>query len=91
MKKNLSSIFLSVTLICNFVYAETIKSSDKNSTMSDEEFMKQFMTLDQQIELEKKKQFDAKAKTEKMKQKSDDIRKLGKTLDELEKQLVIKE
>lgn len=77
MNKLLLFVLLTIMLIGNSTYAETvksskhIKSSDKNQTMTDDEFMKQFMALDQ-------REKDAKADLEASK-------KLGKTLDELNK------
>lgn len=53
MSKLLSSVLLVTMLISNSVYAETIKSTkktkstDTNKTMTNEEFMKRFMALDQ--------------------------------------------
>lgn len=72
MSKLLSSMLLTIALISNFAYAETIKSTkkiksaDTNKTMSNEEFMKQFMALDQ---------------------KEKDAIKKGETLDEINKLL----
>jgi hypothetical protein len=68
-------------LISHSVYAETVKSSkkkstDTNQTMSDDEFMKQFMTLDQS---EKK----AKENLDKRQKELEASKKLGKTLDEI--------
>lgn len=53
MSKLFSSMLLAIALISNFAYAETIKSAkktkstDTNKTMSNEEFMKQFMAIEQ--------------------------------------------
>lgn len=53
MSTLLSSMLLAIALISNFAYAETIKSTkkiksaDTNKTMSDEEFMKRFMAIEQ--------------------------------------------
>lgn len=68
MKKLLFSIILITTLVSSFIYAETVKSSDKNQTMTNDEFMKQMMALEQ-------REIDAKAKT-------GELKKLNKTLDE---------
>jgi len=69
MKKFLFSIILITTLASSFVYAEEIKQSkDTNKTMSNDEFMKRFMALEQ-------REKDAKAKT-------GELKKLNKTLDE---------
>ncbi len=60
MSKLLLSVLLATMLIDNFAYAETIKSTkkiksaDTNQTMSDDEFMKEFMKLDQELEAAKK-------------------------------------
>jgi hypothetical protein len=68
------TIFCTATLVCNSVYAETTKSStsvkqaDSNKTMTDDEFMKEFMRLDKEIEIKKKK--------------TEELKKLNKTLDE---------
>jgi hypothetical protein len=62
-------------LISHSVYAETvksskkIKSSDTNQTMSNDEFMKQFMKLDH--------------KENKAKEELESSKRLGKTLDEV--------
>lgn len=60
MNKLLSLILLTIMLISHSVYAETVKSSkkikstDTNQTMSDDEFMKQFMQLDREVNEQKK-------------------------------------
>lgn len=65
---------LAIALISDFTYAETVKSSksvkqsDSNQTMTDDEFMKEFMRLDKEIEIKKKK--------------TEELKKLNKTLDE---------
>ncbi len=71
---------LSMLLSSNFIHAETSKqlksdkkTTDVNKTMTNDEFMKQFMTLD-------KKEKDAEKKLE-------ETRKLRKTVDELGKQV----
>lgn len=90
MKNILIITLFAITLISNSLYAETvkstknIKSSDKNQTMTDEEFLKQFMALDQEEK-------DAKAKTVQVEKKLEETRKLRKTVDELANQLGIKE
>lgn len=79
MNKLLSFILLAIVLISNSAYAETIKSSksvkqfDSNKTMSDDEFMKQFMALDQKVEIKNKK--------------IEELDKTIKTLDEINKLL----
>lgn len=86
MKRILPFLFFSATLACSFIYAETPKQSktaktnDVNKTMTDEEFMSQFMILD-------KRQKDAEAKTLQMQEKLEKIKKLRKTVDELGKQV----
>lgn len=82
--KNISIIaLLAITLICTSLYAETVKSSknakssEQNKTMTNDEFMKQFMILDKQEK-------DSERKLEK-------TIKLRKTVDELGNQLGIKE
>lgn len=53
MNKILSPILLATMLITHSIYAESIKSSkkikstDTNQTMSDDEFMKRFMAIEQ--------------------------------------------
>ncbi|MDD5387332.1 MAG: hypothetical protein PHQ22_09075 [Sulfuricurvum sp.] len=75
MNKLLSSILLVTILISNYAHAETInsskkiKSNDINQTMSDDEFMKQFMKLDQ--------------KEKKATEELETSKRLGKTLDEV--------
>jgi uncharacterized protein (DUF4213/DUF364 family) len=64
-------------LIGNSAYAGTVKLVDKNQTMSNDEFMKQFMALDKQEK-------DSEKKLEK-------TIKLRKSVDELTNQLGIKE
>ena len=79
MKKFLLYTLLTATLSCSFIYAETpkqpknTKANDVNKTMTDEEFMRQFMILD-----ERKKDAEAKTKA---------IEKLEKTVNELGKQV----
>lgn len=86
MKKFLLYALLTTTLACSFIYAETPKQSktaktnDINKTMTDEEFMSQFMILD-------KRQKDAEAKTLQMQEKLEKIKKLRKTVDELGRQV----
>lgn len=55
--KNISiTTLLATTLICNYAYAETIKSTknikstDTNQTMSDDEFMKELIAKQQKTE-----------------------------------------
>lgn len=76
--KNISIItLLAITLISNFLYAETVKSSKKikstEQNKSDEEWLKEFMQLQQELKEEK-----AKTKA---------IEEEGKTLDEINKLL----
>lgn len=84
------TIFCTATLVCNSAYAETTKSvkktksTDTNKTMSDEEFMKRFMALEQEEK-------DTKEKTIQVEKKLEETRKLRKTVDELANQLGIKE
>lgn len=81
--KTFISTAIVLLLAANLIYAETPKQSktnDVNKTMTDEEFMSQFMILD-------KRQKDAEAKTLKMKEKTKAIEKLEKTVDELGKQV----
>lgn len=86
MNKLLSTILLATMLISHSVYAETVKSSkkikstDTNQTMSDDEFMKKMMAFEQ-------RQNDAKAKTAKSQADLDSSKKLGQTLDEINKLL----
>jgi hypothetical protein len=81
--KNISIMtLLAITLICNSAYAETVKSSksvkqsDANQTMTNEEFMKQFMALDKET-----KEVDKQLETQK---------KLRKTVDEIKNKLGVK-
>lgn len=71
MKKLLYSALLTIILTANSVFA-----SDTNKTMTDDEFMKQFMALEQ-------KEKNAKAKTIKTGEELEASKKLGKTLDEV--------
>lgn len=76
--KNISIItLLAVALICNSLNAETVKSSKNikstEQNKSDEEWLKQFMQLQQELKEEK-----AKTKA---------IEEEGKTLDEINKLL----
>lgn len=79
MNKLLSLILLATILISHSTYAETVKSSkkikstDTNQTMSDDEFMKQFMKLDQ--------------REKKAKEELEASKRLGKTLDEINQRL----
>jgi galactose-1-phosphate uridylyltransferase len=77
MNKILFSIFITIILICNSVYAETVKSSKKikstEHNKSDEEWLKAFMQAQQEL------------KEEKVKTK--EIEEKGKTLDEINKLL----
>lgn len=60
MNKLLSLVLLTTILISHSVYAETAKSpkktksTDTNQMMSDDEFMKQFMQLDREVNEQKK-------------------------------------
>ncbi len=88
--KNISIItLLAIILICNSTYADTVKSSkntkssDVNQTMTNEEFMKQFMALD-------KEEKDAKSKTSALERKSKTLDKLEKTVDELSSKIGLK-
>lgn len=85
--KNISIItLLAITLICNFVYADTVKSSkntkssDSNQTMSNEDFMNQWT----RIENEK---IQAEAELVQAKSDLEASKKRGKALDELLNQL----
>lgn len=90
MSKLLLSVLFVTMLIGNSAYAETTKSvkktksTDTNKTMSDEEFMKRFMALEQEEK-------DTKEKTIQVEKKLEETRKLRKTVDELANQLGIKE
>lgn len=68
MKTLLSILLLSTSLISN--------ETKKEIQMTDEEFLKQFMQLDKEVEEEK-------AKTKAMKEKTKELEKLEKTVDEL--------
>ena len=82
MIKILFSTLLAIIFSTNQASAEDINKTT-------EELIVEFMKLDQKIEEEKKKQAEARAKTATLKKKSEDIRKLGKTVDELAKKLGI--
>lgn len=75
-------MLLTTTLSSSLIYAETqkhtksSKKSDSNKTMTNEEFMSQFMALEQ-------REIDAKAKTVKTEKDLEASKKLGKTLDEV--------
>jgi len=69
MKKIFTSLFI-IALSFNFANADNIKQSkDVNKTMSDDEFMKEFMRLDKNIEIKKKK--------------IDELEKTNKKIDEI--------
>lgn len=53
MKKILFSRICIILLINNSVYAESIKSVDQNQTMSNEEFMKKFMAIENRKQVDK--------------------------------------
>jgi uncharacterized protein YxeA len=80
MKKLLFSIILIITLASSSVYAETVKLVDKNRTITDEEFMKQW----EQLEKDKKQ---SKVEASKTKADLEASKKRGKDLDELINQL----
>lgn len=69
MKKMIFFTLLTITLVCNYIYAEDTKTKDTNKTMTNDEFMKRFMALEQ-------REKDAKAKTM-------SIKKTGEVLDEI--------
>ena len=77
MKKLLFIILFAITL-----FANDLTATDKNKTMTDEEFLKQFMALE-------KRQEEAKAKTTIMKKNTEKLKKLNKTLNKLTKILGI--
>ena len=60
MKKMIFFTLLTITLVCNYIYAEDTKTKDINKTMTDEEFMKEFMRLDKNIEIKKGKNEELK-------------------------------
>ena len=60
MKKMIFFTLLTITLVCNYIYAEDTKTKDINKTMTDEEFMKEFMRLDNNIEIKKGKNEELK-------------------------------
>lgn len=53
MKKILFSTICIILLINNSAYAESIKSVDQNQTMSNEEFMKKFMAIENRKQVDK--------------------------------------
>lgn len=96
MKRILIATLFYFTAISNIAYAETpksaktLKSSDTNQTMTDEEFMKKMMAFEQ-------RQKDAKDKTVRLEQetleaqkKLEATRKLRKTVDELADKLGVR-
>lgn len=77
----LISILLSTTLLLAEETTKTNKEQNTNKqVMTDEEFLKQFMQLDKEVQEEK-------AKTLVMKEKTKELEKLNKTADELLKTL----
>lgn len=80
MKRNLLSLFFATALTCNFASADTSKTADANKTMTDDEFMKQFIVLEQ-------KEKSAETRMLKIQKKSEETKKLRKTVDELGKQV----
>lgn len=72
----MKNILLIVLLSFTFVYAETTKTTDTNKTMTDDEFMKQLIKLDNDS-----KQIDKQLEAQK---------KLRKTVDEVKSQLRVK-
>lgn len=93
MSKLLLSLFLTMVLISNFIYAETNKSAkktkliDTNKTMTDDEFMKEFMKLSQEVKDEKIKTSKTQDELDQAQKKLAATIKLEKTVDELGKQL----
>jgi hypothetical protein len=69
MKKLLHSILFIVTLVANPMHADTNTTKDTNKTMANDEFMKEFMRLDKNIEIKRKK--------------TEELKKQNKTLDEI--------
>ncbi len=80
MKRSLLSLFFVAVLTCNFASAETSKTKDTNKAMPDDEFMKQFIVLEQ-------KEKSAETRMLKIQKKSEETKKLRKTVDELGKQV----
>lgn len=81
MNKLLILALLSIFAIS--LNADNTKAKDTNKTMTDDEFMKEFMKLDKQEK-------DAKAKTAKTEKELAEAKKTGKTLDEIGNLLGIK-
>ncbi len=84
MKKILFSTIYTIFLMSNSIYAETVKITDTNKTMSNDEFMNKMMALEQ-------REKDAKAKTVQVQRKLEETIKLKKTVDELAGKLGIKD
>ena len=81
MNKLLIIALLSIFAISS--NADNTKAKDTNKTMTDDEFMKQIIALEQ-------KQNDAKAKTRRTEKELEEAKKTGKTLDEIGNLLGIK-
>lgn len=73
---------LSILLISLLSTSLLSNETKKEIQMTDEEFLKQFMQLDQEVE-------EAKIKTKAMKEKTKELEKLEKTVDELAQTLGI--
>lgn len=72
MKKIFISIFL-LSFIFNFANAEEVKKDKKNENMTEEQLIAEFMKSDK--------------KSKEIKNNLEESKKMGKTLDELNKQL----
>lgn len=75
----ITKLILSTSLFISSLFA-----ADANKTMTNDEFMKQFMVLEQ-------KEKDAKAKTIQVQKKLEETKKLRKTVDELGKQVGVEQ
>lgn len=86
MRINFMNKLLILALLSIFAIslnADNTKTKDTNKTMTDEEFMKQIMALDQEEK-------NAKAKTAKTEKELEEAKKTGKTLDEIGNLLGVK-
>lgn len=75
--------------LLSVIFLNPLFCADQNQTMSDEEFMRQFMVLDQEIKKDQAEIDNERAKTAEMRKKTSALKKLEKTVDELGKQLDI--
>lgn len=91
MKHILIATFIITGITSNFAYAETIKSTDSNQAMSNEEFMKKMMAFEQRQQDAKDKTVRLEQETLEAQKKLEATRKLRKTVDELADKLGVRD